>query len=94
MLHISSQPDKKNNFNRFQTKGKSFTSSMMQENIVWKKNLSRKNNRQFHIVDAYRNGQQQILFNTASLLYLVDLTATIMELIRSGFRQQLPTPVR
>ncbi len=43
-------------------------------NIAWKKPLPEKIISGFHIVDANRNGQQQILFNTASQLYQLDLT--------------------
>ncbi len=43
-------------------------------NTTWKKTIPEKIIGNFHIVDANRNGQQQILFNTASQLYLLDLT--------------------
>ncbi|MCX6292389.1 MAG: DUF3352 domain-containing protein [Bacteroidetes bacterium] len=43
-------------------------------NITWKKTLPEKILGSIHLVDAYRNGQQQILFNTAGQLYLFDLT--------------------
>ena len=42
-------------------------------NISWKKAMPEKIISDFHVVDANRNGQQQILFNTASILYLLDL---------------------
>ncbi len=43
-------------------------------NIVWKKVLPEKIMSTFHVVDAYKNGQEQILFNTSSQLYLLDLS--------------------
>lgn len=42
-------------------------------NIRWKKPLKEKIISDFHPVDAYKNGQLQILFNTASELFLLDL---------------------
>jgi len=41
-------------------------------NIIWKKNLEEKILSQMHVVDLYRDGRQQLLFNTSSKLIALD----------------------
>ncbi|HRH66654.1 MAG TPA: hypothetical protein PLU53_10190, partial [Bacteroidia bacterium] len=41
-------------------------------NILWKKELDEKIMSDIHPVDYYRNGTKQLLFNTATRLYLID----------------------
>ena len=41
-------------------------------NIIWKKNIEEKILSQMHVVDLYRDGRQQLLFNTSSKLIALD----------------------
>jgi hypothetical protein len=40
--------------------------------IIWKKNIEEKILSEMHVVDLYRDGRQQLLFNTSSRLILLD----------------------
>jgi hypothetical protein len=42
-------------------------------NIIWKKKMNEKIIGGFSLVDFYRDGRNQLLFNTDSLLYLIDI---------------------
>ncbi len=47
-------------------------------NIKWKKNINQKIISSIEVVDYYKNGETQLLFNTSNYIYLMDLTGQMM----------------
>lgn len=48
-------------------------------NILWKKKLKEPILSKIHVVDIYKNGKYQMLFNTASALHLIDRNSEYVE---------------
>lgn len=71
--YFVTDPETKNSFIVVQDEKNNLYMIDESGNIAWKKTLPEKIMGSIHAVDAYKNGKQQIVFNTTTQLYMLDL---------------------